>query len=244
MPTGRRQAKLGTIFSPEKMNQFVQQSMTWGWLFRLNTLIEKYGYSLIASVDRINRHYSHSRTVRADVTLVGAGEDPDTGEPVPEAIDTEAENLADTFENMLGEFVVDFSNNLYRRLEKEYEYQFWGEGAEESIRANEYEFDEDGNRSDGGGYTYDQLEASAKERAKQWWAEGSGDDNWWYETTLDEAKEGLSKIGFSDPDISFSGFGSQGDGASFTSKYLDVDDFTQAAVTGKKDLLVQNGYLE
>jgi hypothetical protein len=35
---------------------------------------------------------------------------------------------------------------LYRTLEKEYEYHNSDEQIEESIRINEYEFDEDGNR--------------------------------------------------------------------------------------------------
>lgn len=40
----------------------------------------------------------------------------------------------------------------------------------------------------------------------------------WYECTIDDWKERLGEMGFYDPDIQFSGFWSQGDGASFTSR--------------------------
>ena len=43
--------------------------------------------------------------------------------------------------------------------------------------------------------------------------------NDWYECTLMRFKEVLETIGFYEVDISFSGFSSQGDGASFTGKY-------------------------
>ena len=38
----------------------------------------------------------------------------------------------------------DFADWIYARLEEEYEYRTSDEQVEESIRANEYEFDEDG----------------------------------------------------------------------------------------------------
>jgi len=69
-------------------------------------------------------------------------------------------------------------------------------------------------------------------------------DSYWSEYILEEGKKGLERIGFSDPEISFSGFGSQGDGASFTSKYLDLSEFTQAAQNGQVDSLAQQGYLD
>ena len=45
----------------------------------------------------------------------------------------------------------------------------------------------------------------------------------WYEYTLDWWKEKLEIIGFEDADIRFSGFWSQGDGASFTCKNCDAE---------------------
>lgn len=50
------------------------------------------------------------------------------------------------------------------------------------------------------------------------------DNNYWFDDTLETWKERLREYGFIDPDIRFSGFWTQGDGASFTSKdvYLDL----------------------
>jgi hypothetical protein len=47
------------------------------------------------------------------------------------------------------------------------------------------------------------------------------EDNW-YETTMYELEVDLEKLGFSDPRIQFSGFHSQGDGASFTSNMINL----------------------
>lgn len=44
----------------------------------------------------------------------------------------------------------------------------------------------------------------------------------WYDCTIDDWKDKLESLGYSDPDISFSGFWSQGDGASFTSKQVPL----------------------
>lgn len=74
-------------------------------------------------------------------------------------------------------------------------------------------------------YTYDELIAlhkdgkvtdKALERAKTWLGEGNTDHDWW-DATLDGWVQALDKIGFIDADISFRGFWSQGDGASFKS---------------------------
>lgn len=50
------------------------------------------------------------------------------------------------------------------------------------------------------------------------------DNNYWFVDTLEVWRERLSEYGFIEPAIRFSGFWSQGDGASFTSKavYLDL----------------------
>ena len=44
----------------------------------------------------------------------------------------------------------------------------------------------------------------------------------WYDCEIDSWKEELETLGFIDADIRFSGFGSQGDGASFTAE-IDLD---------------------
>ena len=47
----------------------------------------------------------------------------------------------------IDQLVSDFADWVYRALEKEYDYQMSDECVDEGIRANEYEFDEDGNRA-------------------------------------------------------------------------------------------------
>lgn len=45
------------------------------------------------------------------------------------------------------------------------------------------------------------------------------DHDYWSESTIDDFKTELEDLGFSDIEVSFSGFWSQGDGASFTAKH-------------------------
>jgi len=59
----------------------------------------------------------------------------------------------------------------------------------------------------------------ACERARAWLQEGQTDHDWW-DHTYDTWKSALAQIGFDNADISFSGFWSQGDGASFTYMFL------------------------
>jgi hypothetical protein len=56
-----------------------------------------------------------------------------------------------------------------------------------------------------------------REKLREWATDGS----WWYECVFDNWKPALDQIGFENADISFSGFWSQGDGASFTAS-IDV----------------------
>lgn len=64
-------------------------------------------------------------------------------------------------------------------------------------------------------------------------------DGKWYEFVYEMWEEKLEAMGFDSPDISFSGFWSQGDGASFTSKHVDIEKFlaSQKAKTRFKALL-------
>lgn len=56
----------------------------------------------------------------------------------------------------------------------------------------------------------------AVEKARQWLQEGATDHEWW-EYCYEKWQDALDQIGFTDAKISFSGFWSQGDGASFSS---------------------------
>ena len=64
-------------------------------------------------------------------------------------------------------------------------------------------------------YRFEELEGKAKDKARQWLVEAATDHDW-YESVYDLAKEDGAKRGFEIEDIRFSGFWSQGDGASWT----------------------------
>ena len=69
-------------------------------------------------------------------------------------------------------------------------------------------------------YQFSELSDRAKETARDWWRAGGLDYDWW-DAVYDDFTTILEKLGYSvDPkDISFSGFWSQGDGASFAGSY-------------------------
>lgn len=64
----------------------------------------------------------------------------------------------------------------------------------------------------------------AADRAREWLREGLHLWDWW-EDTYHTWEDALAQIGFTDAQISFSGFSSQGDGASFTCKRVDMEKF-------------------
>lgn len=66
-----------------------------------------------------------------------------------------------------------------------------------------------------------QQRTKAVYKAKDWLRDANTQDEWW-ECTYETWKDALDQIGFTDADIRFRGFSSQGDGASFTSG-IDVD---------------------
>lgn len=55
--------------------------------------------------------------------------------------------VSDEAKDGLAEVLRDFMNWIYRRLEKEYDYQMSDECVDEAIIANEYDFNEDGSRA-------------------------------------------------------------------------------------------------
>lgn len=64
---------------------------------------------------------------------------------------------------------------------------------------------------------YSELSPAAKQKARDWWID-SLDDNW-HECVFDDFHTIAGMIGISVIDIHYSGFWSQGDGASFTGTY-------------------------
>lgn len=77
-------------------------------------------------------------------------------------------------------------------------------------------------------YSFSELDDKGKERARQWWRETAHLDCW-SDPVTDAFRECAAMLGWDVPDdgISWSGFWSQGDGASFTgewrAEHCDVD---------------------
>ena len=74
-------------------------------------------------------------------------------------------------------------------------------------------------------YKFNELEGRDKERARNKLAEWATDHEW-YESVYGLAREDGAKRGFEIDDIRFSGFWSQGDGASWTGS-VDVKQFLE-----------------
>lgn len=96
----------------------------------LQAVQARHFYKLTASMSH-SGHYSHSGCM--DVS-VEHSEDP-------------YRDIGDA-EDDIRQLMRDFADWIYAQLEKEYNYQTSDEVVEEAILANEYTFDEDGNRED------------------------------------------------------------------------------------------------
>lgn len=70
-------------------------------------------------------------------------------------------------------------------------------------------------------YKYEELSPEAQEKARDWWREGGLYYDWW-QFTKEEFESDLAALGFENVTSQFSGFWSQGDGACFDFKGLDL----------------------
>lgn len=68
-------------------------------------------------------------------------------------------------------------------------------------------------------YTFPELSEKAKDKARQYYHDAYMSDGFWHECIIDDAKEVGKLLGFDVRDVHFSGFSSQGDGASWTGGY-------------------------
>ena len=91
----------------------------------LSAVQKNHNYKLEASVKH-SGHYYHSRCTDIDIT---------------KGFDYPDENTQDE----MSELLMDFMNWIYSQLEKQYEYLTSKEAIIETIQANDYGFDEDGN---------------------------------------------------------------------------------------------------
>ena len=71
-------------------------------------------------------------------------------------------------------------------------------------------------------YKYPELDERAKENAREWFSRGVFSDSNDWECVYEDAKNIGALIGIEIDEIYFSGFSSQGDGASFTGRYSYV----------------------
>lgn len=94
---------------------------------QLQVLQRKHFYRIAAHMTH-NGHYYHSGCMFVDATL--------NGDDAPRSIE---EDIRDIMRK--------FADWIYRQLESEYEYRMSDENVDESIRCNEYEFNEDGHIS-------------------------------------------------------------------------------------------------
>ena len=68
-------------------------------------------------------------------------------------------------------------------------------------------------------YTFPELSEKAKDKARQCYHNAYMSGGFWHECTIEDAKEVGKVLGFDIEDIYFSGFSSQGDGASWAGGY-------------------------
>lgn len=94
---------------------------------RLAEIQEKFGNAVSATCRHRGRYF-HSHSMDIDVTF-------DSDYPGEDDIET------------VRELLCDFADWIYRQLASEYEYQTSEEAVADNIRANEYEFTEDGKRA-------------------------------------------------------------------------------------------------
>lgn len=76
-------------------------------------------------------------------------------------------------------------------------------------------------------FQFSELSEKAQERAIERFRDINVEHEW-YEFELDNFTEQLEEVGFNCPEISFSGFWSQGDGASFTCKTAHIESLIDA----------------
>lgn len=192
------------------------------------TFIKTGRMEINGSVRRIDHHYVHENTTRVDLNV----DYPVSWNPTEQEVEDRdfIQSKMDPEVNRLEEDINDnlrrWNHKIYRELEASYEDYVSDDQVAENLRANEYTFDEDGNLGDGE-IPYDELEQRAQARARDKWREHLDQNDWDHlsESVIAEWKWLLKNKGFNDVKISWSGFGSQGDGASFTAGSIDFEKY-------------------
>lgn len=162
-------------------------------------------------VDRTSHHhYVHENTTNFSMELLD----------MPPEIDTEETGkLVNSVEALIQEECVKINKKIYKALERQYEWLTSDDAIDETIAANEWTFDENGKIGEGE-LTFNQLADRAKETARNDYRTDGLDYQWW-DCTYEEWTAELKDMGFDGINIAFTGFWSQGDGASFTATSFD-----------------------
>ena len=94
-------------------------------------------------------------------------------------------------------------------------------------------------------FRIDELEGKARAKAFDFMHELETSEAWtpWFADLLTEWKEKLEDAGYKNPDIQFSGFYNQGDGASFTCDVIDLTNWMKAKHFKPLARLVSTGEL-
>lgn len=74
-------------------------------------------------------------------------------------------------------------------------------------------------------YEFNELPEDVREKVLDEWRNVNVEDDIWYDYVYDNWHNKLAEYGFNDVKINFSGFWSQGDGASFVTKNIDTDKY-------------------
>lgn len=176
-----------------------------------------------AWVERLgSSRYVHERTTNFDAEIFDTDWPQDwTKEQADEVFERFAVQL-NALSEVIQERMVAWNRKIYSELEAAWAHETSEDSVAHNIEANDYEFTREGRREDGTGIRYAGLSPEAKEMAREWWIEGSSSDDYFAEPVIREWKWLLQQKGFTGVDIAYSGFGSQGDGASFTAKNVDL----------------------
>lgn len=258
------------------------------------------------NVSSINHHYVHWNSTRIEFNTEGylgtEGYEWPGGESEGAQREAQADKAVETLAEVMGEQIISWNREIEKELYAELEYQQKDEVISDWMTANDWVFDEEGERADLSDYvtvdllkplvqqrvlahfadlferTPEQVKAALLKRKVRFDKRGNqvdtsqlvtvdklpekvrakvldkyrsilveGDD-FWAESTIENWTQDLEELGFRDIDIRYSLGYSQGDGASFTAKSIDVQKMCEGMIkkqaTQKQVESLVNGLLE
>lgn len=181
--------------------------------------------TLTGKVVRNNLPYVHERTTGCEIYEEWNFREEDGNDDERLQIEEQCGKLINKLQQEIDRRMVEWNKKIYRELEIAFEDDNSEEVVRSNIEANEWLFDENGVHDEDGMFAYDDLGEEAKKRALEEWRTASREigDTYYAEPVILEWKWLLKNKGFDGVDISFSGFWSQGDGASFTANSIDFE---------------------